>query len=237
MSKSFNHCQFWESLRSRNRIYNTWQPHPQLLTSCMIGTPMFCMLVMIHFTSIGIWACCTSLAKFSSVIPTENIDELKNIMQYKFSKKGACRNSFSSTISVLTSAGQEHTQMNKPLIIHKITAPRLNKFFSGHISQNKDTYIIQLLFYIGSEALTSMTHYVVNNKSVLILPGEWCLTSFVYNIEQNDADFVVCHDVLVQKNWNNISHVIFDLLPFRVCSHCQVLKIIHDKRIKHIIYM
>lgn len=108
MSKSFNHCQFWESLRSRNRIYNTWQPHPQLLTSCMIGTPMFCMLVMIHFTSIGIWACCTSLAKFSSVIPTENIDELKNIMQYKFSKKGACRNSFSSTISVLTSAGQEH---------------------------------------------------------------------------------------------------------------------------------
>lgn len=113
----------------------------------------------------------------------------------------------------------------------------LDEQFSSWSYFTKQRHLRQLLFYIGSEAFTSMTHYVVNNKSVLILPGEWCLTSFVYNIEQNDADFVVCHDVLVQKNWNNISHVIFDLLPFRICSHCQVLKIIHDKRIKHIIYM
>lgn len=80
---------------------------------------------------------------------------------------------------------------------------------------------------------TSIAHNVVavNNRSVFIL------TSFVYNIEQNDADFVICHDVLVQKNGNNISHVIFDLFPFRVCSHCQVLKIIQNKRVKHSIYI
>lgn len=78
-------------LLSKDHVYFTLQPHPQLLTSCMIGTPRFCMLVMIHFTSIGIWACCTSLAKFSSVIPTEDIEKLK---KYKLSESGACKTPF-----------------------------------------------------------------------------------------------------------------------------------------------
>lgn len=162
-------------LLSKDQVYFTLQPHPQLLTSCMIGTPRFCMLVMIHFTSIGIWACCTSLAKFSSVIPTEDIEIIKTPM------------------SVFMSV----------FILHKV------------------------------RGFTSIAHnvVVVNNRSVFIL------TSFVYNIEQNDADFVICHDVLVQKNWNDISHVIFDLLPFRICSHCQVLKIVQNKRVKHSIYI
>ena len=40
-----------------------------ILTSGMIGTPRFCILLMIHFSCGGICACWTNLAKFSSDIP------------------------------------------------------------------------------------------------------------------------------------------------------------------------
>ena len=48
-------------------------------------------------------------------------------------------------------------------------------------------------------------------------------TIFGLNVEKDDPDFVLDGDVLVEKDRDDVSHVIADLLAFGVRAHSQVL--------------
>lgn len=43
------------------------------------------------------------------------------------------------------------------------------------------------------------------------------------DVEKDDPDFVVDGDILIQKNGNNVLHVVFDLLSLSIRAHGQIL--------------
>ena len=45
----------------------------------------------------------------------------------------------------------------------------------------------------------------------------------MYDVEEDDTDLVIRSDALVEQNGHDVAHVVFDLLAFRICAHCQVL--------------
>ena len=50
------------------------------------------------------------------------------------------------------------------------------------------------------------------------------LTVLEENVEQDDADLVICADVGVQQDGNNGPHGVFDLLSLGICAHSQILE-------------
>lgn len=58
----------------------------------------------------------------------------------------------------------------------------------------------------------------------LYLSSSLLLTILEENVEQDDADLVICADVGVQQDWHDGPHGVFDLLSLSVCAHSQILE-------------
>lgn len=50
------------------------------------------------------------------------------------------------------------------------------------------------------------------------------LTIFEENVEQDDADLVICADIGIQQDGYNSPHWVFDLFSLSVCAHSQILR-------------
>ena len=50
-----------------------------------------------------------------------------------------------------------------------------------------------------------------------------CVTSFLYDVQQNQSDFVDGHDAFVLQQRSELFDVVFDLFTGRVRTHHQVL--------------
>ena len=50
-----------------------------------------------------------------------------------------------------------------------------------------------------------------------------CVTSFLYDVQQNQSDFVDGHDAFVLQQRGELFDVVFDLFTGRVRAHHQVL--------------
>lgn len=50
------------------------------------------------------------------------------------------------------------------------------------------------------------------------------LTILEENVQQDDADFVICADISIQQDGHNGPHGVFDLFSLGVCAHCQILR-------------
>lgn len=50
------------------------------------------------------------------------------------------------------------------------------------------------------------------------------LTILEEDVEQDDADLVICADVCVEQDGHDGPHGVFDLLSFSVCAHRQILQ-------------
>jgi hypothetical protein len=43
------------------------------------------------------------------------------------------------------------------------------------------------------------------------------------DVEKDHSNFVFDGDILVKKDWNNVAHMVSDLLTLGVCAHGEVL--------------
>ena len=59
---------------------------------------------------------------------------------------------------------------------------------------------------------------------LLYVTCSFLLTILEENVEQDDADLVICADVGVQQDGNDGPHGVFDLLSLSVCAHGQILE-------------
>lgn len=50
------------------------------------------------------------------------------------------------------------------------------------------------------------------------------LTVLEEDVEQDDADLVICADVGIQQDGHDGPHGVFDLLSLSICAHSQILE-------------